>query len=270
MPEGDTVHRTARGQHAALAGSVLTGTDFRVPRFATLDLTGETVDEVVAFGKHLFHRVGEYSIHSHLKMEGSWQLYPRWADADAHWDRPAHLARAVLRTESLESVGFELGTLDVMLRTEEHTVRERLGPDLLDPAWGQEHTVEAAARLAARPEVPVFVAVLDQANLAGIGNVYATELCFLRGVLPTRPMGDTDAAAIVDLARRLLVANRDRTTRTTTGDLRRGQTTWVYRRVGQSCRRCGTTIHGGRLGPEVSPAHAEQDRSVTWCPHCQR
>ena len=240
MPEGDTVHRTARGQHAALAGSVLTGTDFRVPRFATLDLTGETVDEVVAFGKHLFHRVGEYSIHSHLKMEGSWQLYPRWSDADAHWDRPAHLARAVLRTESLESVGFELGTLDVMLRTEEHAVRERLGPDLLDPGWGSDQAVEAAARLASRPEVPVFVAVLDQANLAGIGNVYATELCFLRGVLPTRPMGDTDAAAIVDLARRLLVANRDRTTRTTTGDLRRGQTTWVYRRVGQSGRRCGT------------------------------
>ena len=270
MPEGDTVHRAARGQHAALAGAVLTASDFRIPQFATLDLAGETVDEVVAIGKHLFHRVGEFSIHSHLKMEGSWKLYPRSADADARWDRPAHLARAVLRVETIESVGFELGTLEVLLRADERSAWERLGPDLLDPSWGPKLAAEAAARLAARPGVPVFVALLDQQNLAGIGNVYANELCFLRGVLPTRPIGDTDPAALVDLARRLLVANRDRSTRTTTGNLRRGQTTWVYRRAGQPCRRCGTTIHGGRLGPEVSTAHAEHDREVTWCPHCQR
>ena len=93
------------------------------------------------------------------------------------------------------------------------------------------------------PDVPVFVAVLDQRNLAGVGNVYANELCFLRGLDPTRPMGEVDdVPALVDLAR-ADAASRTVTarTRSTTGDLRRGRQTWVYGRAGQPCRRCGTT-----------------------------
>ncbi|HWH98571.1 MAG TPA: DNA-formamidopyrimidine glycosylase family protein [Pseudolysinimonas sp.] len=258
MPEGDTVWKTAKAQHAALAGLVLDKTDFRIPRFATVDLAGETVLEVVSRGKHLFHRVGEFSIHSHLKMEGTWRTFaPR-----EKWSKPAYLARAVLDAPGVQAVGFELGVLEVIKTTREEDVVGHLGPDLLGPDWD---AVDAARRLAEHPEVPVYVALLDQRNLAGIGNVYANEICFLRGVLPTRPVGETpDLPAVVDLAERMLQANKDRWTRSTTGDLRPGQTSWVYGRKGRPCRRCGTRLLSGELGRLEG-----QERVVTWCPRCQ-
>lgn len=258
MPEGDTVWKTAHTQTAALAGRVLERTDFRVPRFATVDLSGETVLAVVARGKHLFHRVGEFSIHSHLKMEGAWRAYA----PGEKWARPAHLARVVLDAPGVQAVGFELGLLELIRTTEEEDVVGHLGPDLLGPDWDAGRAV---ARLAEHPELPIYVALLDQRNLAGIGNVYANEICFLRGVLPTRPVGETrDLPALVDLAERMLQANKDRWTRSTTGDLRPGRTSWVYGRTGRPCRRCGATLLGGELGRLEG-----QERVVTWCPRCQ-
>jgi endonuclease-8 len=261
MPEGDTVFQTARRQNEALAGSVLTGFELRVPKFAAADLTGETVHEVVSRGKHLLHRIGEWSLHTHLKMEGSWRVVV----AGDRWPKPAFQARAVLRTASVTAIGFELGITELIPRSAEDSVVGHLGPDLLDPAWDGAHVAEAVRRLEEHPEAPVFGAVLEQRNLAGVGNVYANELCFLRGVLPTTPIGETDAAAVVDLARRLLVANRDRQPRVTTGDTRAGHRSWVYGRTGQACRRCGTRLLGGELGSRVG-----QERVVTWCPQCQR
>lgn len=259
MPEGDTVFQTARRQNDALAGLTLTGFEMRVPQFAAADLSGETVHEVVSVGKHLFHRIGDWSLHSHLKMEGTWRVVA----AGAKWPRPAFQARAVLRTASVTAVGFELGITELLPRDEEHTVTDRLGPDLLGPGWNEGSAAEAVRRLEAHPADPVFVAVLDQTNLAGIGNVYANELCFLRGIPPTTPMAEVDAAPLVALARRLLLANRDRVSRVTTGDTRPGRRSWVYGRTGQPCLRCGTTLLGGDLG---KPG---QERVVTWCPVCQ-
>ena len=92
MPEGDTVYRSAKSLNAALAGTVLVRCDIRVPAFATVDLTGETVRDVVSRGKHLLMRVGEYSLHSHLKMEGTWHLYR----PGSPWKRPAFQARALV------------------------------------------------------------------------------------------------------------------------------------------------------------------------------
>ncbi len=273
MPEGDTVHRTARLQNAALAGRVLTGFELRVPRLATADLAGETVHEVVARGKHLLHRIGGFTVHSHLKMEGSWRTFAATAETASgfeRWSRPAYLARAVLTTDAVQSVGFELGTLELHARADEDDAVGSLGPDLLDPAWGPELRAEAIARLEADPELPVFVAVLDQRRMAGVGNVYANELAFTRGLLPTHPIGDTDVPALVDLARRMLVANVGRWTRATTGDLRPGRHYWVYGRRGRPCLRCGTALQGGTLGPELGPGVPDQDRVVSWCPVCQR
>lgn len=258
VPEGDTVYRTAHQQRDALAGRVLRASDFRVPAFATVDLAGETVHDVVSRGKHLLHRIGDWTVHSHLKMEGAWRVFR----GGERWTRPAHQARAVLTVEGVQSVGFELGVLEVLPTSEEDRVVGHLGPDLLGPDWD---AAEATRRITADPSVPVFSALLDQRNLAGVGNVYANELCFVRGLLPTRPVGEVDdLPALVSLARRMLIANRGRWTRTTTGDLRAGRRSWVYGRTGEPCRRCGTPLEGGELGP------AGQERVVSWCPRCQR
>ena len=257
MPEGDTVYQTARRLHSALAGRILTASDFRVPKFATVDLAGERVDEVVSRGKHLLIRVGDVTIHSHLKMEGSWEVYT----PQQRWRHPAFQARVVLRTEESTAIGFLLGLLEVIPRTGEAEAVGYLGPDLLGPDWDADGAVR---RLAAHPETPVAVALLDQRNLAGIGNVYANELCFLRGMLPTRPVSLADLPATVSLAHRLLTANRDRVVRVTTGDTRRGRTTWVYGRRGERCLRCGTPIHRSELG------RVEGEERVTYfCPNCQ-
>ena len=257
MPEGDTVWLTADNLNKAIGGQVLTGCDVRVPAFATVDLTGEVVHDVQSRGKHLLHHVGDLTIHTHLKMEGSWHLYRHGTP----WRRPAHQARIVLTTADWVTVGFSLGIVEIVPTTDEDDVVGYLGPDLL----GDFDASVATARLTADPAVPVFVALLDQRNLAGVGNVYANELCFLRGMLPTRPVGeDPDAAATVALARKLLAANRGRVDRSTTGDLRSGRNAWVYGRAGKPCLRCGTRIRRGKLGATVLT-----ERDTFWCPRCQ-
>ncbi|MCU1481900.1 MAG: glycosylase [Subtercola sp.] len=261
MPEGDTVYRTAEHLNAVLAGRELSGCDIRVPKFATVDLTGETVDDVVSRGKHILMRVGEFSIHSHLKMEGTWHIYK----PATRWRKPAWQARAVLKTQEHTAVGFELGLLEVLRRDEEDDVVGYLGPDLLGSGWGPEAAAEVERRLAADPAREIDVALLDQRNLAGLGNVFVNELCFLRGVRPDRPVGDVGQLdKVVALAHRLITANRDRVERTTTGDTRPGKQVWVYNRAGQPCRRCGTRIESGKLG-----ANELSLRDTYWCPHCQ-
>ncbi|MET0303942.1 MAG: DNA-formamidopyrimidine glycosylase family protein [Microbacteriaceae bacterium] len=258
MPEGDTVWRAARDQHTALVGAVLTRSDFRVPKYATADLSGERVHEVVARGKHLLHRIGDYTLHTHLKMEGIWRVYR----AGERWQRPAHQARVILEAPGLQSVGFALGVTELVLTADEDSIVGYLGPDLLGPDWDAEIAI---ANLRADAARPVFVTILDQRNIAGWGNVFANELLFLRGLHPERLMGDVDdVPGLVDLGRRMIVANRDRSKRVTTGDTRPGQRFWVYGRRGKPCLRCGTRIREGELG-----ADELTERVVYWCPNCQ-
>lgn len=258
MPEGDTVYRTAVNLNAALAGARLIRCDIRVPAFATVDLTGDIVEAVVSRGKHLLIRVSEHSIHSHLKMEGSWHLYRH----GTKWRRPEWQARAILATADWVAVGFQLGTLDVVDRDDEESVVGYLGPDLLGSDWNAD---DALLRLTADPARAVGLALLDQRVMAGLGNVYRNELCFLRGILPTRPVGEVDRPEkLVTLAHRLIDANKNRVDRTTTGSLR-GETDWVYGRDGKPCLRCGTRIEQGELGET-----ALQLRDTYWCPNCQK
>src|SRR5690554_869476 len=257
MPEGDTVYLTATNLNAALAGQVVTGCDIRVPAYATVDLTGETFHEVVPRGKHLLMHVGDATIHSHLKMEGSWHLYR----PGSRWKRPAFQARAVLTTEQWVAVGFDLGELEVVPRADEESLVGYLGPDPLGEGWDEG---EALRRMLAEPGRPVGLALLDQRVIAGLGNVYRNELCFLRGVLPTRAVGDvTEPRKMVQLGQRLIHANRNRATRTTTGKLR-GETAWVHGREGKPCFRCGTLIRAGKLGDNEL-----QERNTFFCPVCQ-
>jgi endonuclease-8 len=258
VPEGDTVWRTARHLDQALTGRVLTDADLRVPALATTELAGLTVTGTRSRGKHLLTRLGDaVTLHTHLKMEGSWHLY----HPGTRWRRPAHQARVVLRTEDWIAVGFSLGVVDLLAQDEEDAALGHLGPDLLGSDWDEQ---EALRRLRADPTRPVAEALLDQRNLAGIGNMYQSELCFLTGIHPGQPVDSVEELTrLVRRAKAVLEANKERTAQTTTGDLRRGRQLWVYRRDGQPCRRCGTVVQVSMQGP---PGRA---RATYWCPQCQ-
>jgi endonuclease VIII len=251
MPEGDTVWHTAAELREHLAGRTLTRCDVRVPRFATVDLTGQVVDEVLSRGKHLFIRVGQASIHSHLKMDGSWRVgNPRV--------RVDHRARIILEANEIRAVGVDLGVLDILDRARDGEAVAHLGPDLLGDDWDP---AVATANLTARPNRPIAETLLDQRVLAGVGNVYCSELCFISGNLPTAPVSAlADPRRLVSRARDMLWANRFRWNRCTTGDTRAGRQLWVYGRAGQPCRRCATPINYDDAG----------ERVAYWCPTCQR
>ena len=260
MPEGDTVWNTARVLQRALAGGTLSASDFRTPKLATTDLTGWLALESVSRGKHLLLRLRDpdgdraVTLHSHLRMDGAWRAY---APGQPWAARPAHLIRVVLRTADAVAVGYHLHDVAIVPTADEATLVGHLGPDLLGPDWDPS---EAARRVLAHPATTVGDALLDQRNLAGIGNLYKAEILFLRGLWPWTPVADVaDVTGMVALAHRLIAANRGRWTQTTTGSLRRGETTYVYGRRAHPCRRCGTAIE-----------RAEQGERVTyWCPRCQ-
>lgn len=260
MPEGDTVWFTARRLRDALAGRILTHADLRVPRYATSDLRGQTVNDVRSQGKHLLLRTADgWTLHSHLGMDGSWRV--RRAHGRRLPGAGAADVRAVLANAQWIAVGSALARLDLVPTTAEDRLVGHLGPDLLGPDWDPGRAVE---RLAADPERPIVDALLDQTNLAGIGNVYQAELLFLRGIHPESTVGEVaDLDRLVRLARRLLSANLDAPAHVTTGDRRRGEQHWVYGRGGQGCRRCGTPIASARRGPASAP------RITYWCPSCQ-
>ena len=257
MPEGDVVWRTARQLHAALAGAPLTRSDFRVPRFATTDLAGRVVTESAARGKHLLTRIdGGLTIHTHLKMEGSWRIRPA-----AGWPPRDHRVRLVLANARWQAVGYQLGIVEVVPTAAEHRITGHLGPDLLGPDWD---AAEAVRRIRSDPDRAIGEALMDQRNLAGIGNLYKAEVLFLSRVSPWRPAGQVpDLGAMVELARRLLDANKERVEQVTTGNPAPGARTWVYGRARRSCRRCGTPVRLAGQGPEP------QDRLTYWCPACQ-
>ncbi|MEU6238113.1 DNA-formamidopyrimidine glycosylase family protein [Kitasatospora sp. NPDC047058] len=260
MPEGDSVYRVAARLHEALAGQLLTTADLRVPAHATAALAGRRVLDVTPRGKHLLTRLeGGLTLHTHLRMDGRWEVYrpgERWAGG------PAWQIRAVLGTERGTAVGYRLPVVELLRTTDEQRAVGDLGPDLLGPDWDP---AEAVRRLLAHPGRPVAEALLDQRNLAGIGNVYANELCYLAGVTPWTPVGELPRPdRLVERARQILDANRLRPGHVTTGDTRRGHQHWVYGRAGRPCPRCGTQVL--TAGQGAPP----QERVAYWCPYCQR
>jgi len=260
MPEGDVVWRVARQLNAALGGRTLTRSDFRVPRFATTNLTGRSVHQAVSRGKHLLIRVdGGISIHTHLRMDGSWRIRPagRYPPRD-------HRVRVVLENAEWQAVGYLLGVVEVLHTAAEDRVVGHLGPDLLGPDWD---STEAVRRLRAAPDRPIGEGLLDQTNLAGIGNLYKAEVLFLRGISPWQPTSAAgDLEPVVELAKRLLEANKDSAGQVTTGNPARGEETWVYGRAGRPCRRCGTAIAADGYAGRGT---ASQERVTFWCPACQ-
>jgi len=265
MPEGDTIFRTAEVLRRALLGGTVRRAGAqpgpglaRVP--SVLRLVGARVEVVEARGKHLLIGFsGGRWLRSHLRMRGSWHRYR----PGERWRLPMARASAWLETDTAVAVCFDCA--DVELLTDAEVVRHRalrsLGPDLLAGAFDAD---DAVRRLSLEVARPLGEALLDQRVMAGIGNVYKSEICFIEELNPWAPVGSVGPAAmlrLVSTARRLLLANVGGGRRVTTGVPGPGRSLWVYGRAGRPCRRCGTLILGRRQG--------EQARMTYWCPHCQ-
>jgi endonuclease-8 len=265
MPEGDTIFRTAEVLRAALVGRRITNARSqprpglrRVPDLSTL--IGATVTTVEARGKHLlFGFDNGLTLRSHLRMRGSWHRYR----PGEPWHRPARQASAIL--ETAEAVAVAFNTPVVELLTDADLRRSRalatLGPDLLGAELDAD---EAVRRLRERDREQLGNALLDQRAVAGIGNVYKSEVAFLEGLDPWGPVAEFDDAELVAAlrtARRLLQANTRGGARVTTGSGARSEGLWVYGRAGRPCRRCGTLIQLRRQG--------DLARQTFWCPRCQ-
>jgi endonuclease-8 len=261
MPEGDTLFRTASVLRRALVGHEVTAARARAGG-ARLDLIVDShIEEVRSQGKHLLigFDVG-LTLHTHLGMHGSWHRYA----ASERWRRPADAAVAVLETAGSVAVCFDAPVVE-LIETRAlalHPGLARLGPDLLAP---EPDIASATARLRApeRAHLTVAEALLDQSAVAGIGNVYRSEVLAIRSMHPFLPVGEISEAVLIDLLReasRLLRANVGGGERATVPGARPG-TRWVYGRAGRPCRRCGAII---RSAPFGSPP-----RRLFWCPRCQ-
>jgi endonuclease-8 len=268
VPEGDTLHRTAGGLRPHLVGRQVTAARGPVPGPQIQRVIGATVIGVEALGKNLLIRFDNgLELRTHLRLTGSWHRYRR----GERWRRPAARARLVLETPESVAVCFDCPTVELFEQRTEHLHPSlgRLGPDLLDPGFD---AAEAHRRLRdpARAGTSIAEALLDQRALAGIGNVYKSEVLWIERVSPFAALRDVDDATIdrlIATAHRLLVANADRrrgAERVTTGGHRAaaGEPLWVYGRRARPCRRCGAAIRSARQGTDLP-------RTTYWCPHCQ-
>jgi len=265
MPEGDTIYRIADVLRSSLLGARIERA-LAQPRPGMRSvpdlerIVGHLVVSVEARGKHLLIGFDNgLTLRTHLRMRGAWHRYR----PGEPWKRPAGQASAVLETASAVAVCFDAPEVELMTygQVTRHPQLTTLGPDLLSRAFDAE---EAARRLRADARRQVGEALLNQRAMAGLGNVYKSEVCFVERVSPWRPMGELDDATLgrlVATARRLLNANLDGGARVTTGERRAGRQMWVYSRAGLPCRNCGTLIEGRRQG--------EQARMTYWCPHCE-
>jgi endonuclease VIII len=261
VPEGDTVYALARRLDGAFQGRELISAELRVPALATAELVGRTVQAHLTHGKHLLTRLsGDLTLHTHMRMSGSWTISAngRWLPRTVMPD-----VRVVLRTEGPAAYGVLLPVVELLSTRDEHCVIGHLGPDPLRDDWD---IVEATRRIGAEPDRPLVAALLDQRCVAGFGNLWANELCFLRGHSPWTPVADVDVFALLELGARALrhSATVPGAMQVTTGMRRKGEQHWVAGRAGRPCLRCGTTV---RVVDEIS--NDPEQRRTWWCPHCQ-
>ena len=268
MPEGDSVWKAARRMREHLVGRTVVTSDFRVPQHATADLSGRQVTAFDSYGKHMLTRFtpgtgdGGLTLHTHFEMDGAWQVVGPGKELPRDLQDEV---RVVLRTDGPTAYALRMPVVELLATADEDRVLGHLGPDVLGPSWDRErHEDEAVRRLSRDPGRPLVEALLDQRNLAGIGNLWAVETCYLRGVSPWTPVQDVDLRAAVRLARRMMRHSLEHPGQVTTGDTRRGQTHWVYGRAERPCRRCGTPV-----AFRDSVTGAPYARETWWCPSCQ-
>jgi endonuclease-8 len=272
MPEGDTIFRAARTLHQVFAGQVVTRFESVFPALTRVDedriVTGRSVEEVASRGKHVLVAFsGDLILRTHMRMNGSWHVYP----AGAPWQRPARDMRVLFGTSEAVAVGFNIPVAEFLTaRTlARSTALGRLGPDLLDPSFDR---AEARRRMRERGDGAIADVLLNQRVIAGIGNVFKSEILFLAGVDPfaaASTLSDAALERLLDVALEQLRANvmtRDQTLSTafgrrTTRSLDPDAKLWVYGRGGKPCRRCGAPIQSRATGLDA--------RLTYWCPVCQ-
>jgi endonuclease-8 len=272
MPEGDTIFRTASTLHRALAGDVVTAFDSAYPALTRVNddqpITGRTIESVAARGKHVLMAFsGDLLLRTHMRMNGSWHIYR----PGERWQRPARDMRILVATGRFVAVGFNVPEAEFLTKhdLDRHRQLSALGPDLLDPAFDAN---EALRRLRSCGTDPIGEALLNQRVLAGIGNVFKSEILFISRVHPHAPvavLSDAVLQRIVDTATAQLRSNvrsRSRTLapapgRRTTGSLHPDRGLWVYGRAGEPCRRCGAEIALDKRGTDA--------RLTYRCPQCQ-
>jgi endonuclease-8 len=272
MPEGDTIFRAARTLHRALAGRVVTRFETVLPALSRVDedapLAGRTVEAVASRGKHLLMSFsGGLLLRTHMRMNGSWHIYR----PGERWLRSRRDMRLVIATAEFEAVGFNIPAAEFLSarEAERHEQLRQLGPDLLDDGFD---AAEALRRLRARGALPIADALLDQRILAGIGNVYKSEVLFVCRIPPfarVDSLTDGQLAGAIEAARKFLRANvsgrlAPMTTYGGRNTMRRGnrdERLWVYGRGGKPCRRCGAPIASRKTGDGA--------RVTYWCPRCQ-
>jgi endonuclease VIII len=264
VPEGDVLLLTAERLGAALRGAALVRAELRWPSAAGVDLTGRTLTEAAAYGKHLLLRFDDgRTLHTHLRMDGSWRVH-RTGSRESAGRSPD--VRAVLATATWTCVGRRLGMLDVLRTRDEPRLLALLGPDVLASGF-PAHLDEAASRLRTEPGRPVCAALLDQRAVAGLGTIWTAETLFAARVWPWAPVGDLDdttRAALLGTARRLMSRSVAVARRAGFGAVEYA----VHGRHRRPCRRCATPIElGSTSGPGRRPDG--QERVVYWCPSCQ-
>lgn len=254
MPEGDAVWRTARRLDDALRGEPLVGCELRWPSLAGRQLHGMTTVEVVPRGKHILHRLDAgLTLHSHLRMEGSWRV--RETTRMTMQSVRSRDIRALLASAHWTAIGWRLGMLDLLRTGDERSVVGHLGPDLLGADWDP---AAAAMRLRTQPSRTLGAALLDQRNLAGLGTIWTTETLFACRLSPwglVADVADETMDRMLDVAHRLL-----------RGSIERAEfvETWAaYGHVGEPCPRCTTLLRSGPVG------EAPNVRTLVFCPRCQ-
>jgi len=269
MPEGDTIFRAARTLHRALAGKTVVRFESMLPALDRLEIAGRTIDRVSTAGKHLLmHFSGDLVLRTHMRMNGSWHIYR----PGERWQRPRRDMRVVIATDEYEAVGFSIPEAELIASRDlrRHDDLRKLGPDLLADTFD---AAEAMRRLRERGEIAIADALLNQRVMAGIGNVYKSEVLFLCRINPAtqvRDLDDAQLASIVETAARLLRLNVSEgvapmTTytgfrRTTRRDDPK-ERLWVYGRARLPCRRCGTPVSIRKQGTDA--------RLTYWCSTCQ-
>jgi endonuclease-8 len=258
MPEGDTLRRTAMGLAPHLVGRTVTAARARAGGPQVDRIVGSTIEAVEAAGKNLLIRFGNgLELRTHLRMNGSWHRYR----PGEPWQRPAWRARLVIEVPGAVAVCFDAPVIELFesRAATHHPTLSRLGPDLLDDSWDDDHARDARQRLrhGGDPARTISEALLDQRSLAGIGNIWRNETLFAERLDPWTLVRDLDDAALDRL-----IATGRRLLRASVGRAPGRAPMAVYGRAGRPCRRCGTVVRSAALTTELP-------RTTYWCPRCQ-